>query len=70
MERRKIEDRIKIPKGQVSWLVTYTSDYTPKYVVTSDKLRTKYILYKVNEDYSLTKIRTGKQPTFKEVYDK
>ena len=61
--------KIQIPKNQIHWVTTYTSDKTPKYAVTSDKMRTKYTLYKVNEDYSVTKIRTSVHPTFKEIYN-
>lgn len=65
-----MKNEIKIPKNHIHWVTKCASDGTPKYAVTSDKMKTKYTLHKVNEDYSLTKIRTSIQPTFKEVYDK
>ena len=36
--------KIQIPKNQIHWVTTFTSDRTPKYAVTSDKMRTKYTL--------------------------
>lgn len=57
---------VKIPKNQMLW-ATHTKNNVPQYIVTSDNQRTKYILYKVLEDGSLEKIKTGKDPCFKEV---
>ena len=59
--------KIKIPKNQQSWLVYEDKEHDIKYLVTSDMQRTKYHLYSVNKDNSLTKIRTSVKPTFKEV---
>lgn len=57
---------IKIPKNQTLWL-TYSKEGKPQYVVTSDLQKTKYILHKVLADFSLEKIKTSKEPCFKEV---
>ena len=59
-------NKIKLTKNHMLWL-TYTVDNEPQYVVTSDTQRTKYFLYKVNKDGSLTKLKTSKYPLFKEV---
>lgn len=57
---------IKLPKSQTLWLMYYDSTHKLQYVIASDLQRTKYILYKVSEDYSLKKVRTSVKPTFKE----
>ena len=66
MKEKKI--KLQLPKNQIHWVTAYTSDKIPKYAVTSDKAKTKYTLYKVNEDHSLTKVKTSIHPTFKEIY--
>ena len=57
---------IQFPKNQITW-VTYFIEGVPKYLVTSDKTRDKYILYKVEKDGGLTKLKTSIKPLFKEV---
>ena len=59
--------KIKIPKNQQSWLTYKDTEHGVEYIVTSDLQRTKYYLYSVNKDNSLTKIKTSVKPTFKEV---
>lgn len=58
---------IKVPKNQILWVTRKDENQTPKYIITSDNQRTKYILYKVLNDGSLEKIKTAKEPIFKEV---
>lgn len=53
-------------KNQILWL-TYKESGVPKYLVMSDKTRTKYTLYKVNINGSLEKLKTSNNPCFKEV---
>lgn len=57
----------KLPKNQISWLAYYTADGELQYEVASDLQITKYFLYKVEKDGNLTKLKTSKEPTFKEV---
>ena len=57
---------IKIPKNQILWL-TYYNKQEPQYIVTSDIQKIKYTLYKVLKDCSIEKIKTSKEPTFREV---
>ena len=60
-------NKIKIPKNQISWLIYRNENQEPQYLVTSDIQRTKYYLYKVNQDNSLTKLKSSVKPTFEEV---
>lgn len=57
---------IKMPKNQILWL-TYKESGVPKYLVMSDKMRTKYTLCKVNINGSLEKVRSSKEPKFDEI---
>ena len=57
---------IKIPKNTISWLRYYDENHILKYIIVSDQQVTKYTLYKVLDDMNLEKIRTAKEPTFKE----
>lgn len=56
---------IKIPKGQKKWVNQYDINGKLKQIITSDELGTKYFLYNVNTDGSLTKIETANEPIFK-----
>ena len=56
----------KTPKNQILWM-TYKVDGVPKYLVTSNKVRNKYNLYRVNKDGSLDKVKSSATPMFKEV---
>lgn len=62
-------NKIKIPKNQQSWLIYKDNEHSVQYLVTSDMQRTKYYLYKINKDNSLTKLKTSVKPTFEEVGD-
>ena len=54
--------KIKIPKNETLW-VTHTLNGIEKYVITSNKERSTYFLYKVNIDGTLNKICKGNAPT-------
>lgn len=56
---------IVIPKNQILWVTNYESGDKPKQIITSDQIRSKYFLYDINEDDSLTKIETATIPIFK-----
>lgn len=57
---------IKIPKNQILWL-QYSDGNKLQYVVTSDSVRSKYFLYLVNDNNTLTKLKTASAPTFEEI---
>lgn len=59
--------KFKIPKGHILWVTYNDKDGQPKYIVTSDKIRDTYYLYSVKKDGSLTKVKSAKQPVFKEL---
>lgn len=63
-------NKIKIPKNQILWVTYYDEYHNPQHIVTSDQQRTKYILYKVLDDFTLEKIKTSTKPNFKEVLHK
>ena len=56
---------IKIPKNQILWMTIYKEGGIPRQVITSDQMRSKYFLYDINDDESLTKIETAATPNFK-----
>jgi hypothetical protein len=58
---------IKVPKNQILWLTYCNENQEPQYIVTSDIQQTKYTLYRVLKDYAIEKIKTSKEPTFREV---
>ena len=62
-------NKIKTPKNQILWVTYCDGEHNPQYIVTSDIQRTKYYLYKINKDNSLTKLKTSVKPTFEEVGD-
>lgn len=56
--------QIKIPKNQ-KLCVTYKDEHNnPVQIITSDALRTKYYLYDVTKDGSITKVETNNSPIF------
>jgi len=57
---------IKIPNNQEIY-VTYTNSNNEKYIVTSDKFREWYYLYKVINNSKLEKISKKKIPEFEEL---
>jgi hypothetical protein len=59
-------NKIKVSKNHILWL-TYLIDEQPKYVVTSDLNRSRYYLYKINEDGGLEKVKSATNPCFNEV---
>lgn len=60
----RLNKKIKIPKGQQLW-ERYIKNDTIYFIVTSNIMRTNYYLYKVNNDNTITKIKTGTTPLFK-----
>lgn len=58
--------KIKIPKNEILW-VTQLSENSKQYIITSTRDRSTYILYSVDSNGNLTKIKKGKEPT--ELYD-
>lgn len=54
----------KIPKNQVGW-VRYVEGGKVTHIITSNIIRDKYFLYKVDESGSLIKIATSSVPIFK-----
>lgn len=56
---------IKIPKNQIRWVTICEEGGKPRQIITSDQARSKYYLYDINEDESLTKIETATTPIFK-----
>lgn len=54
---------LKIPKGQIHW-ETYIKNGQPHFIVTSNEMRTKYYLYKVEGNNTLKKIETSTTPSF------
>lgn len=59
--------KIKIPKNQTILHTHFNEEHIPQYTVTYDKQRTKYTLYKVLSDYTVQKVKTSLEPTFKEI---
>lgn len=57
---------IKIPTNQIGCLLYRDENHNPLYMITMNKQGTTYTLYKVLKDNTLEKIRTSKEPTFKE----
>ena len=56
---------IKAPKNQILQTTICEEGGKPRQVITSDQMRSKYFLYNINEDESLTKIETAATPIFK-----
>lgn len=61
-----MKTELKLPKGQILWEI-YLKNGEIKYIVTSNELRSRYYLYRVNPDSSMSKIETNNIPSFKEV---
>lgn len=51
----------KTPKNQKAWTVYYDLKHTPRFIMTSDMLRTTFTLYRIEND-KLTKLGSGKNP--------
>lgn len=58
------EEFIKKPKNQICWVTQIGIKNVPTHIITSDEARTKYFLYKIDEDGNLEKIKTAKEPIF------
>lgn len=61
---------MKLPKGQKLWVSYRDGGGKYKWLVTSDELRTTYILWKVLPNGELSKIKQSKSPAgFKAIID-
>ena len=59
-----------LPKGQVLWVSYCDSGGKKKWLITSDKLRTTYILWKVMPNGELVKKKSASSPAgFKAIVD-
>lgn len=56
---------IEVPKNQILWVMICEEGGKPRQAITSDQMRSKYYLYDIGEDDSLTKIETSSTPIFK-----
>lgn len=60
--------KITIPKNETLWVTYLTSKGETSYIITSNKDRSNYFLYKVDDSGKLEKI--AKSPTPQELYEK
>lgn len=56
--------KLQIPKKETHWQTYKDKDGIIRQIVTSNADRSKYYLYNVKEDGSLTKIETAASPVF------
>ena len=60
-QARYMEKMFKVPKDQTLWMTVYDGKRNPIHIVTSDRARTKYHLYKV-VDGKPSKVKTADSP--------
>ena len=61
-QRRRVEEMFKVPKDQEVWMTVYDGKRNPVHIITSDKTRRKWHLYKMT-DGKPSKVKTAASPT-------
>lgn len=61
-EKVEISKKIQIPKNELR-CESYWENDKPIFIVTSDKIRDQYFLYKIDDDLNIKKIETKDKPT-------
>ncbi|CAB1251435.1 protein of unknown function [Ruminococcaceae bacterium BL-6] len=54
--------KIKIKKNEILWVTISDENHIPRFAITSDRMRSTYFLYSINEKGDTTKIKQSQDP--------